>query len=246
MSIKIKTVPVGRVLHWYQRAWQMFKEQPGLWMFATFVMFLVMLVSALLDIVGFVARAMVMPFLLAGFYHLAFRANHQVGSKFNDMFAPFKDKQAQTVLLQIGLVGLLFNLLALPSAESFYAAFSKGEQPADVDVYTLTALNAGHFLLTFYAIPVAFFHHERNVITTIITSVKACLMNLPVLLIFAISSMFLVSFALALTMGLALTVIMPWLMIVSFLSFSDVIGGDFTLDDENKDDDDDNDMTIIA
>lgn len=243
MTIEIKTVSVSRLFVWYKRAWQMFKEQPGLWMFATMTMFGVSLIAMMLDVVGIVLRSMIMPFFIAGFYHLAFRANHKVGSKLEDFFAAFKDKQAQAVLLQIGLVGVAFSVMSLPSAQSFSEALAAQQQPADADVIAILTIHMIHYIFTFFAIPIAFFHHERSLAKAVLSSIMACLRNIPVLALFAISASFISAAAFMLTLGMAMAVVMPWLMIVSFLAFNDIIGGDFNV---NNDDDDNNDMTIIA
>lgn len=229
MSVKIKTVSMQSAMSWYAQAWQIFKLQSNLFMLGVFLMFLSKLTIIILGIFGVVFDAVFTTFILAGFFHVAYRAKHQTASQRSHLFAAFKDKQIQVVLIQIGLIKLVVSLLGVPNSNNMYNSLMANGTVAPLDLAFAIGLNAAYFLFTFYAVPLAFFHHETRLKVLLLTSFKATTRNLPALIIFMFFAVFMVFLTVSLTLGLALIVVMPWLLIISFLSFNEIIGADSDL-----------------
>lgn len=235
-------------MNWISRGWTLFKEQSGLWMQAFFFIVGAAFALSALGPVGIVIYSVLNPFLMAGFYHMAFRAHHGVNSKIQDMFVPFKDVRVRRIFLQLAALGLLVAALTAPlSTEVFeHIQNSATGKAADTDmgkIQLLVVVQLLYFMATFFAVPIAYFHHEQNIITVISLSFKACFNNLAAIVVFAVMALAL-SLMTFPTLGLAMVIVMPWLMLSSYLAFNDLIGSDIPLDLDDKNDDDD--ITMVA
>lgn len=254
MSVQLNTVPLDAPFKWLGQGWRLFKEQSGLWMMMFFFIFASLLFSSLLGAIGMVIYALVHPFLVAGFYHLAFKANHQIRGDINEFFVAFKDQQVVRIFIQLGLLSLVVSLLTEPLTRPIVQAISEGTQADQTSIALLVLAQGSYWLFTFFAIPIAYFHHEQRLFTVLMYSFNACMRNIVPLLLFAFVSMLLFFFSFVLTLGLALIVVLPWLMITSYLAFHDIIGADLVLDspideqqsERRSDDDNDDDMTMSA
>ncbi|NQZ11463.1 MAG: hypothetical protein HRT35_30290 [Algicola sp.] len=234
MTIQINKVAPKNALQWLSRAWVLFKEQPGLWMQSAFFMFAAMIASGLLQKFGMLLFALVHPFLMAGFYHMALNAKNGVNSPFSDLFCAFKDQRIRKVLLQLGLVSFGLSILLTPLSPDFYLAMTTGEQPDPQATLLFSLINILSSMLFYYAVPIAYFYHEQDFLVIMKTSFMACLHNLPALFVFSILSLGL-GLATFPTMGLGMIIVAPWLMLAGYLSFSDILCPDLP-DDKNGED----------
>jgi uncharacterized membrane protein len=240
MTIQINKVSPQNAVQWISRAWVLFKEQPGLWMQIAFFMFAAMLSSGLLREVGVLLFALVHPFLMAGFYHMALNAKNGVNSQFADLFCGFKDQRIRKVLLQLGLVGFAISMLLSPLSPDVLKAMNTGVQPDSQEMLLFSMSNILKGMFFYFAVPIAYFYHEQDFLVIMKTSFMACLQNLSALFVFSILSLGLVLVTFP-TMGLALIIVVPWLMLAGYLSFNDILCPDLP-DDKNGEDksDDDN------
>ena len=233
MTIQINKVAAQRGLVWISRSWQLFKEQSGLWMQAMFFIIASSLGAQMLGAISpifVIIYAFVHPFLMSGMYHMAFKAKNGINSEFSDLFIAFKDVKIRRVMLQIASVSLLVSLLVTFVGADNLAALQDQQSLDPGSALLFVIISAIYLMFFFYAIPIAYFFHEQNLLLILKTSFKACWQNIVPLIVFALVAMTLCLLTLP-TMLLGLFIVLPWLTIAFYISFDDVLGGDFPPDD---------------
>ena len=245
MTIQINRVSPQNAVKWLSRAWVLFKEQPGLWMQTVFFMLSAGFASGLLGEFGMLLFSLIHPFLMAGFYRMAVNAKNGVNSQFSDLFSGFKDVRIRKVLLQLGLVGFALSILLSPLSPELKTAMETGV-PLDMQTTLIfTVVNLLYSMLFYYAVPIAYFFHEQDFLVVMKTSFMACLHNLMALFVFLVLSMGLVMATFP-TLFLGMIIVLPWLMLAGYLSFTDILCPDLPDDKNGEDssngnDDDDDD-----
>lgn len=238
-NIQIYKVSVQSAFRWFSRAWHIFKEQSGLFMSATFFIFVSMILASMIGIVGSVVFALAQPFLSAGIYHLAFKADNGVESKFSDLFVAFSDLQSRRVLLQLGALGLLFATAMAPMSIQIRQMLLEQQSPDGNLVALYMLAHLVYYMVFLFAVPIAHFYHEQSLLRVIKTGLLACLSNPSAMIMLLMLSSLLV-FLSSFTIFLAMIVFMPLIMIVIYLAFNDILRPALPFDSE--DDDDQNDQ----
>jgi hypothetical protein len=247
MTIQINKVATNKGVQWMSEAWGLFKEQSGLWMKSIF--FIIMLGIAVqfmgeASIFFVVLYSLAHPFLMAGLYHMVFKAKNGINSQFGDLFIAFKDIRARKVLLQVAIASIIMSLLASLVMSDVLTDYQAGT-PLSLDLIIPAVVVYFTYLMFFaYAVPIAYFFHEQNLLMILKTSFKACWQNIWPLMVLSICGFCLCFFAAAVTMGLGFFIVFPWLYIAFYLSFNDLLGGDLHLDEDldiNGDNNDQND-----
>lgn len=247
-NIQIHKVAPQRAFFWISRSWEIFKQQSGLWMLSFFFIFMLGGIASSLGPVGVIAYSLTYPFLLAGFYHMAFRADNGLESRFNDLFVAFSDARVRRVLIQLGAMGLLFISLLSPLQAQLQEALIKGEVVDGNVLLMYTGAHIIYYMFFLFAVPVAHFYHEQNFLVVVKTAFLACLNNPLPMVLFALLAMTL-GMATIITLFLAMVVVVPMLMISVYLAFNDILRPEHTLEDKDKDDDDndnDDDYKIVV
>lgn len=248
MAIQINKVATHKGIEWIRQSWQLFKQQSGLWMQTMFFITGIGIFGQILGQISMLIPllyALVQPFLMAGIYHMAFKAKNGVNSKFNDVFIAFKDLRSRRVLLQIALITILVSLMVSSLVGDNLMALSEGVSPDPGMALALLVLGFVYLMLFFYAVPIAYFFHEQNLLHILKSSFSACWQNAFPLTVFGVisSGLFLLTLP---TMLLGLFIVLPWLSIGFYLSFSDLFGHDLPPDDGFDDKDRNDDVTIVV
>lgn len=234
MTIQINKVEAQRGLAWVGQSWQLFKEQSGLWMQT---MAFIVGIGIAAQILGqttslfVVIYAIVQPFLMAGYYDMVFKAKNGIKCQFGDVFIAFKDVRARRILLQIAMVSLLISLLASAMTAENLVALKEGQAIDAGSTLLYIIVSAVYLMFFFYAVPIAYFFHEQNMLTILKTSFQACWQNVWPLTLYGLIG-FGLFVATVPTMLLGLLIVLPWLSIAFYLSFADLIGDNLPLDED--------------
>lgn len=104
-----KSVPAGNAMTWIGNAWNLFKQQPGLWILLCIVYFILSLVLGFIPFIGSIAQIFITPILLAGFMCACEKLRTEGSFEFGDMFAGFQKNTGS--LMIIGLLGFVFMII---------------------------------------------------------------------------------------------------------------------------------------
>lgn len=207
-------------------------------MLSFFFIYFLSLFAASLGNVGMIAFSLLNPFLMAGFYHLAFKADNGVNSEFMELFTAFSDVRVRGVLLQIGFIGLLYTFFFSQISTEAAEQFIDGKEVNGEALITLVFASILYQMFFFFAVPVAYFFHERSLLFVIKYAFLACLSNPLALTLFGLLA-FLLSMATIFTLFLAMIVVSPMLMISVYLAFNDILKPEFEIEHKADDNDDD-------
>jgi uncharacterized membrane protein len=235
MTIKINKVPTQNALAWISHGWVLFKAQAGLWILSIFCIFGAAIIASMAGIIGSVLFAFAQPFLVAGIYHMAFHSNNGLTSEIKDLFIAFKNVRVRRVFIQIASLELLVAIVLSPFSSEIQTAILNTEPLSTQTALLYTIFNLISFMFLLYAVPIAWFFHEQNLLSILKLSFIACFNNIGVLLVFAVLSFGLFLLTLP-TFLIGLVVVLPWLTISAYLSFNDMFESDMPIEHDSDDD----------
>lgn len=118
-------VPAGNGLAWISTAWAIFRQQPGLFIAMTVLLWIVNIALSLVPFVGQLASPLLSPVLMGGFMLAVSKVDRGERTEVADLFAGFKINFSQ--LLVVGAIFLgLGMVLFIVAAVAVFAAVALG------------------------------------------------------------------------------------------------------------------------
>jgi hypothetical protein len=230
--------PVGHGWLWITEAWQLFKKQPGAWIGALILFYLIIIVLGMVPLIGGVTITILSPMLTAGL---------MIGARQQDREGRFELSQVFAGLARypgpLALLGLLYLLLAigiLMIAGLIFAgvfAFTTNTidpsvmDPTDIDLFLATPLLVLPLLVAmllgivlamamFFAPSLVALDHVP-VLEAFRLSLVGCLKNILPLLVYGLIAMVMI-FIGSLPLLLGLLIALPVLTIAIYTAYRDI------------------------
>jgi uncharacterized membrane protein len=240
MAIELRVFKAQSGLEWFKAAWQIFKSQPGTFIF----MHLFIIIVALISIFIF-PFALAAPFLIAGFYGAIISKLENKKIMLIDILKPFSEKGNRLSLFRLGLYQMAFSLIlnaisqsllpdlmliikqneATPelAAEQFMGALEPIHLMLCIILYTL------YNMAFSFAVPLIYFKKKQNIFEVIKVSLMAYWQNFAALGVFGgiLTMLFMISFLLY---SIPLLIVMPISYIAFFIAYQAI----FQLDEDSK------------
>ena len=140
-----RAVPAGRGWDWIVRGWNLFKQQPGLWVVMIVIFALIYIVLAVIPFLGMLASVVLMPAFAAGFMIGCRALEDGRPLEIGHLFAGFRERFG--TLATVGLIYLVASVvIALVvlavTGFSMYGMLRGDADPAAIAAAALTALLA--------------------------------------------------------------------------------------------------------
>ena len=230
--------PVGHGWLWITEAWKLFKAQPGAWIGAVVLFYIILILVSIVPLVGGLAVTILAPMLSAGLVIGAHHQSREGRFEISHLFAGVS--QSPGPLALVGLVYLLLALgIALITGLLFAAVFAS--MGSSMDPSTMDPNDIGLFLanpivllpvlvamLLGVPLAMAMFFAPSLVALDQIPVFKAfglsfsgCLMNILPFLIYGLVAMVLVILG-SLPLMLGLLVVVPLLTIAIYTAYRDI------------------------
>jgi uncharacterized membrane protein len=230
--------PVGHGWLWITEAWKLFKAQPGAWIGAVVLFYIILILVSIVPLVGGLAVTILAPMLSAGLVIGAHQQSREGRFEISHLFAGVS--QSPGPLALVGLVYLLLALgIALITGLLFAAVFAS--MGSSMDPSTMDPNDIGLFLanpivllpvlvamLLGVPLAMAMFFAPSLVALDQIPVFKAfglsfsgCLKNILPFLIYGLVAMVLVILG-SLPLMLGLLVVVPLLSIAIYTAYRDI------------------------
>jgi uncharacterized membrane protein len=229
-------VGVGHGVQWISAGWSLFLRRPGLWLIAAFLQTLLILLVLLVPLLGQVGAHMLMPILSAGLMVVAHRIAHDAPVAVADAFTGFKEHAPAVVnvgvwyMLGWMLIVALGLLLGGGAALSGMAVGMETQYEwlgVAISVFgiilavTLSLLLVLPLVMSVWLAPPLAVFHDIPAMTAMRLSLMASWRSLPAFIVaFFLVAMML--FLAALTMGLALLLIVPVMAGATYAAYNDL------------------------
>lgn len=176
MQLQVTKSNTLNAVSWIKNGWRLFTLQPGPFMGMSAIILFISLIGNLNPIAGVIALFMA-PFLTAGFYQAATRAEKGESLNVSDIFSYFSKIAEYRIFLRISVLSLLFSIpitqVALSVQETLLAG-SVVDFQTSVILVSLMALN---FMLMAFVVPAAWVAPETPLLVLVKQSFKACWIN---------------------------------------------------------------------
>lgn len=244
MAIELRVFKAQSGLAWFKAGWQIFKSQPGTFIFMHLFIIIVGLIPFLMPLLQ-IPAALAAPFLIAGFYRAAL--TKQQGEKIilSDILKPFSEKDSRLGLFRLGLYQMAAGiLLALASNVLFEDAmlllqenaqnpdlvveqFIAAIQPANVIIFI--SLIAVYMMAFAFAVPLVYFKKKQAIFEVIKASLLSFWHNFAALGVFGgiVSILIVISSLMSL---IPLLIVMPISYIAFFIAYQAI----FQIDEANN------------
>jgi uncharacterized membrane protein len=218
LQLVVRRAPVQAGLKWLQQGWQIFKQQPGLWIQVVFTIHFLSLLGALHPLLGIIV-ALLNPFLTAGLYSCIVARQRGVTVSFEMLFQPLKEPAFRAIFIRLAAANMLCSIpLTLLGTELFHQA-----QAGAIDWWLTFAFAMGLcvvLMMFAYAVAIAYFLREQRLLPILQASLMACWRNVQPLTLYALLAIALLSTGIP-TMMITWLLVLPLLSISFFLSFSE-------------------------
>ncbi|KFB76549.1 MAG: DUF2189 domain-containing protein [Candidatus Accumulibacter sp.] len=196
-----RCVDVGNVFDWFRQGWAIFLANPGVWMTMTVILMVILSGLAIVPWFAEAAACLLTPLLAAGLLLACRKIERDQKLEIRDLFAAFQSHSGGLVVLGV------FYMLAMLGAGLL------GALPSRI----LCALIA---LSIWFASALMVFNRLQPV-DALKASIRACLKNFLVFLVYGLISLILCFFA-ALPIGLGFLVLGPVLAGSVYASYRDI------------------------
>lgn len=236
-EFEVRKVGVGQGWQWIVGGWQIFVGNPGAWIGALVVWYLIMMVAGFIPFIGSTAMNILSPVFVGGLM-LGAREQRTGGDfKFDHLFAGFSAAFGNLALvgllylvgsvITLVVVGALFFLTGLGPLMHQSATNAADVAPAVASIMLLVFVGLLLFALlgmAFYFVPLLVVFDGYNPIEATKLSFTACWKNAITFLVYG-----LIAFGLGLVaiipLGLGLLVLMPVLIASVYVSYRDIFYG---------------------
>ncbi|MFB1488789.1 MULTISPECIES: BPSS1780 family membrane protein [unclassified Thiocapsa] len=230
--------PVGHGLLWITEAWQLFKSQPGAWIGAVVLFYIILILVSIVPLIGSLAVTILTPMLSAGLVIGAHRQYREGRFAISHLFAGVSESPGP-----LALVGVVYLLLAIGiviiAGALFAAVFASMGSRLDLSmmdpndmamVFTNPMILLPVLVAMLLGIPLAmamFFApslvalDQVPVLKAFGLSFSGCLKNILPFLIYGLIAMVLVILG-SLPLMLGLLVVMPVLTIAIYTAYRDI------------------------
>lgn len=218
LQLVVRRAPLQAGLKWFQQGWQIFKQQPVVWIQVVFTIHFLSLLGALHPLLGIVV-ALLNPFLTAGLYSCIVARQGGSTVHFQMLFRPLKEPACRAIFIRLAAANMLCSIpLTLLATELFQQAQSG---VMDWWLTLVFAMALCVVLMMFaYAVAIAYFLREQRILPILQASLLACWRNVQPLTLYALLAVTLLSTGIA-TMMITWLLVLPLLSISFFLSFSE-------------------------
>lgn len=235
-GVQSQTVDAGRGVSWWTEAWALFMKNAGMWVVITLLLMVGGIVLSFIPFLGTLALTLLTP-VVAGSCMLAARKTEQGGTlEINDLGLGFKEHMNS--LLVIGALNLAASLVifVVMSILGFGAAMGMGFGAA---AHSGAGMLAGFGaivlallvgLALFVPLSMALWFAPALVVfrgaapvSALQASFAACLRNIVPFLLYGIV-LFVAAIVASIPFGLGLLVLLPLVMLTTYLAYRDIFG----------------------
>jgi uncharacterized membrane protein len=215
---------------WLKQGWQLFTRNPGLWIVMVIVYTALSVVLQLIPLLGSLVAALIYPAITGGMLYAAQQQDNDRDMEIMHIFQAFQDKSRTTPMLILGGLSVALSVLIMIVFLGMGgAAILHGYESGDAAAAGMTSLLAillaavvvGIYIMAFFfAVPLVMLQAVAPV-TAIGDSFRACLKNIPPLLVYGIV-IALAGIIASLPMMLGWLVLLPVLFTSQYYSYKDI------------------------
>jgi uncharacterized membrane protein len=242
-----RNVPAGHGWGWIAQGFRYFSVHPWAWMLATVVFIVCIMLVSLVPFLGMIATYLLSPIFSGGLMLGAYEQDHGGRFRVEHVFAGFSNHLSQLALLgALYLGGLLlilipvFLLAGLPmmlalaglddgavagqgpeAMDQIADAMIAGQVPWVILGGLVAVLLSIPLLMAYWFAPTLIAVNGMRAWPAMKLSFRACLWNILPFLVYGIIGILLM-FATILTLGLALFVLLPVLLVSVYASYRDI------------------------
>ena len=232
----IRHVGVGHGVRWISEGWALFIRRPGIWLVAALLQLLLIMLVLLIPLLGQVGAHLLMPILSAGLMVVAQRVQFNEPVSVSDAFAGFREHAPAVVnvgvwyMLGWMLIVALGLLLGGGAALSGMAVGLETQYEwlgviisvlGIILAVTISLLLVLPLVMSVWLAPPLAVFHDIPAITAMKHSFVASWRSLPAFIV-AFFLVALMLFLTALTMGLALLVVIPVMAGATYAAYQDL------------------------
>ena len=231
-----RRVGAGRGYRWLTEAFAVFKQAPGIWIFAILLLFVVLIVLFLVPFIGSITQSLISPVLTAGLILGAHALDRGEPMTIGHLFAGFKRRLG--ALIAVGSITLLTSYVIFFGAFAasglgfdLFLAIQSGEMtpemieqlgPAIALAFLIgMALLIPLFMAIWFAPALLVLHEEVGVFQAMKMSFFGCLKNILPFLVYGLVGLL---FSILATIPLALgwLVLMPMIYASMYIAYKDL------------------------
>ena len=230
---------IGAGWRWISDAWRIFKSAWAQVFFGVVLMWLLSMAVQFVPILGLIAPALLAPVLTVGILVLAWKADEGQNPEVGDIFAGFKNKFGQLVLLGLSMLGLTMIAILLGiilgmvvfsgSLGGFVTTMESLEAGQAHPDILMQLMLAGLVMLAlmvpvmaaYWFAPALVFFGNQGIGDALVNSFKGCLKNILPMFWYGVVAMLLVILAI-IPLGLGLLILLPVLTVSYYSSFRDI------------------------
>ena len=213
MQLVVTQAKSLQAFSWIKNGWRIFTLQPAPFMAISGILLAFSLLGQMVPVASFFI-VFLLPFLTAGFYQCASRAEQGEKIQASDVFHYLNQISQYTVFLRLALVSILVSIPASSFAMEIAETMKKGVPPTFGMLAGFVVFIALNFMLTAFAIAAAWVSPKTPVLTLVFQSFRACWVNVLPLTLYGLlmASIFLISMPI---------LVVGWLIAfaLSFISF---------------------------
>lgn len=228
--LTIKQVPALNAITWTKKGFQLFRENPAMWIILFVIYLIIMVPISMIPGIGSIASTLLAPVFAAGLMWGCQAITREQDLEINHLFAGFKKNTRQLILVgAIYMVSLLviavFVIMSLDKAT--IETMMKGQElnPAQAGAMMLPLLIAMFFLvpviMAYWFAPVLAGLHNLAAVDAMRLSFNACLRNILPFMLYGLIFMGLLVISI-IPFGLGLVIVVPWMMTSLYASYADI------------------------
>jgi uncharacterized membrane protein len=227
-----RAVPAGRGWDWIVQGWNLFKQQPGLWVVMIVIFALLYIVLAVIPLLGTLAGIVLAPVFAAGFMIGCRALEDGRPLEISHLFAGFRDRFG--TLASVGLIYLVASVVialvvGLVTGVGIWSTLGGGADPTAMAAAALTMLLALLIMLALmlpiimavWFAPALVVFHEQAAGEAMKNSFVACLKNIVPFLLYSVI-LFLLAIVASIPLGAGFLVLGPVIVASLYASYRDI------------------------
>ena len=227
-----RAVPAGRGWDWIVQGWNLFKQQPGLWVVMIVIFALLYIVLAMIPLLGTLAGIVLAPVFAAGFMIGCRALEDGRPLEIGHLFAGFRERFG--TLASVGIIYLVASVVialvvGLVTGVGIWSTLGGGADPAAMAAAAVTMLLALLIMLALmlpiimavWFAPALVAFHEQAAGEAMKNSFIACLRNIVPFLVYGVI-LLLFSILASIPLGLGFLVLGPVIVASLYTSYRDI------------------------
>ena len=235
--MEARQVSVGNAWGWIVGGFNLFRQNPVIWIALFFIYLLVAMVLSVIPLVGPIVLNLLAPVFMAGFMLGCRALEMDEELEINHLFAGFKNNTAQLVTVggiylvgAILVVGLVFIVVGGDAMTGLFGgqvdpvrpALDAQPNPAVPGLALLIVLGAMlPLIMAYWFAPALVLFHDMKALDAMRLSFVACLRNVLPFMVYGIISAVLLVLAM-IPLGLGLLVMIPTMTASLYVSYKDI------------------------